>query len=139
MTESQQTRKLCAALEAAGATVIALVGGLMQQGGLPDRYVASLRPCWSGWLEAKRGDGVVTLRQRIVHESLITRGVPVVIVRYLPNDQVRLTCSLGRSGEWGEGDCSIKGGMKCLLEMADLTRLAREEGVWPDEDHRAIS
>jgi hypothetical protein len=132
MAESAQTRKLCDALEKAGATTLAFVGGVMQQVGLPDRFVASLRPRFLGFIEAKWESRVVSLRQRLVHESLITRGVPVIIARY-EGSLVKLSCSIGRQGEWGEGECDIKDGRKCLVEMADLTRLAREEGLWPDD------
>ena len=133
MTESAESRKLSEALRECGAECISIVASMMQQAGLPDRLVVSLNPRWIGFIEAKRGSGDVTLKQAIVHERFVARGCPVMIARYWDTPQgsiVKLACSRGRKGEWGEGEARVNDGKQILAECFSLTALAKEHGIW---------
>ena len=52
MNESQFTKGICRWIEKAGGLTIALVGGVMQTLGTPDRFF--VHPRWSGWVEFKK-------------------------------------------------------------------------------------
>lgn len=80
-TEPELTRKLCKALEKAGAMCLALVsGGRMAEAGWPDRYVSSTS--WSGWLEFKSARGRLREDQRRVITELRRRGTPCFVARF---------------------------------------------------------
>lgn len=80
MTESQLTRRLCRELEELGALTFAVVGGMRQEAGWPDRYVA--HAVWSGWLEFKvYGNALSPLQAKRLRE-LESRGVAAMCVNH---------------------------------------------------------
>lgn len=99
MTESDMTRKLCRTLEAAGAKVIALVGFHMQENGLPDRLVVHEK--FTGFVEAKRRDAVLTTAQKLQHSAIIARRFPCLIVRYYEEENTIWVETLNRDGGCG--------------------------------------
>lgn len=79
MTESEWTRKMCKQMETMGAFVTALVGGRMQQSGLPDRLVI-----WKGvtiFIEFKSERGKLSALQSAIHRQMISRGGHVYVAR----------------------------------------------------------
>jgi hypothetical protein len=77
MTESELTRKLCAKMEAAGASVLPIIGGRYGRAGWPDRYFA-----YKGgqvWIEFKVPGGVIDVAQQNVIARLIKHGVRAYI------------------------------------------------------------
>ena len=88
-TESDLTRWFCRQLRDVGVRTVAIVGGQMQQAGLPDRYLYG--PRMPGlWLEFKRGSRKLTALQRVTMLDLIVAGVPALVVRFLEDDLVYL-------------------------------------------------
>ena len=88
-TESDLTRWFCRQLRDVGVRTVAIVGGQMQQAGLPDRYLYG--PRMPGlWLEFKRGSGKLTALQRVTMLDLIVARVPALVVRFLEDDLVQI-------------------------------------------------
>ena len=78
-SEATLTRRLCKELEKRGAFVFAIVGGILQEPGWPDRYIAHKK--WSGWVEFKKNTKVSEKQAWIISE-LRKRGVNAVVVRF---------------------------------------------------------
>jgi len=81
MGESAMTRDVCAALRCCNTMVLPVVAGRMMPAGWPDRYVA--HRAWSGWIEFKADAGRLSDIQLHVIEGLRTRGVNVVVARFV--------------------------------------------------------
>lgn len=78
--ECEDTRAICRDMKRVNAKVIALVGGPMQESGLPDRYIAHL--VWSGWIEFKSPHRKVEKHQAQQIRDLRARGVNACVVRF---------------------------------------------------------
>ena len=78
--EGTKTRKIDALLRRRNAIVFAIVGGMRQQDGWSDRYIA--HRYWSGWIEFKDTKTRVRDLQRIRIRELNERGVEAYIVRF---------------------------------------------------------
>lgn len=77
MTESEWTRKLCKQMEQAGATVIAIVGSIRQQSGLPDRLI--IHKDLVVLVEFKSEKGKLSLLQAVVHRDILRHGRHVFV------------------------------------------------------------
>lgn len=81
MKESEWTRIICGQLKAMNAIVFAVVGGTMQEPGIPDRYICHTK--WQGWLEFKGGKTKVAAKQRIwIRRHNERRPGSAFVVRY---------------------------------------------------------
>ena len=70
-TESERTRRFCAEMIRLNGVVFAVVGGVRQEAGWPDRYIC--HRVWQGWIEFKNPNGTLSTKQRIVLRSLHER------------------------------------------------------------------
>ena len=80
--ESDFTRWFCEQLTRAQCRTVALVGGEMQEPGLPDRWVA-LGGGESCWLEFKSRWRAVTKKQGLFLREMVRLGVPAFVVRLM--------------------------------------------------------
>lgn len=81
-TEPQWTREICKRLLAVNTRVYAIVGGLRQQSGLPDRYIC--HSIWQGWLEFKNVYTPLDARQKIELRELNRRqpGIAFILSKH---------------------------------------------------------
>lgn len=83
MHESILTRLWCRKLEAAGASVLPVIGGMMGRSGWPDRYIAY---CGGAvWLEFKVYNGKLSPEQRAVIAHLNGNKARAYVARFSGN------------------------------------------------------
>lgn len=80
MSETTETRKLCRELEQLNCYVIAVVGGKMQQPGLPDRIIVHSSGVY--FLEFKLAKGKVSPIQAAVIKAINERGWRAFVIRF---------------------------------------------------------
>jgi len=80
MIESKWTRKVCEDLKRQNAKVVAFVGQIMQESGIPDRYVC--HRLWQGFLEFKGIKTKLQLHQEIFIREISARGGNAYVVRF---------------------------------------------------------
>ena len=83
MTETQWTREIVDDLKNCNTVVFAIVGGMMQQPGWPDRYIA--HTLWQGHLEFKGVKTRVGDKQKIIIRELNLRQQGIAYVIRQPN------------------------------------------------------
>lgn len=91
-TESDWTRRLCKQMEEYNALVLSLVGGRIQQAGVPDRFV-SHRVLFTGWLEFK-GPRTRIMEHQAVMLNRLNHGQPYSAFI------VRANAERGEPGGW---------------------------------------
>jgi hypothetical protein len=81
MSESSDTRDLCAQLKKFNAVVYAVVGSQFAHPGWPDRYVH--HRYWCGWLEFKAPKGSLSKLQReVIHKLNELKPGSAFVVRH---------------------------------------------------------
>lgn len=81
-SETDFTKWFCECIEKIGGFCFALVGGVRQRSGLPDRYISHTR--WQGFIEFKKDGNKVKKGglQDITLRKLRKTGTPACIVTY---------------------------------------------------------
>lgn len=81
MSESEQTRRLCAELRELGCIVRSIVGTRMQEPGWPDRYLC--HRLWHGHLEFKLWhEQLAPLQRKRAHDLNVRQPMTCLVVRH---------------------------------------------------------